>query len=136
MRSRLAGDRERGTALVSALVTLTSVTIGSVLWLARDVDTSVSIRSTADAIAFQSARSGAQRLRTDALRGESPVVRVDPGAAAVAVRSVARDLLDRQGLEGEVIAITAIDEWVRVTVRVDGPAGPAEATATAVAERG
>jgi hypothetical protein len=122
--------------MVSALVTLTSVTVGSVLWLARDVDTSLSIRSTADAIAFQSARSGAQQLRADALRGDSPVARVDPDAAGIAVRTTARELLEREGLEGEVIAISAIEERVRVTVRVDGPAGPAEATATAVAERG
>jgi len=134
MRARWSDDH--GSAMVSALVTLTTVTVGAVLWLARDVDTSLSIRSTADAIAFQAARSGAQQLQIGSLRGAAPAVRVDPASAARAARSTADLLLDREGLEGEVIAVTAVDEWVRVTLRIDGPVMPAEATATAVAERG
>lgn len=132
-QGRVAGDT--GSAMVSALVALTSFTVGSVLWLARDVDMTLSIRSTADAIAFQSARAGAQQLRVEALRGDSPVAVIDPTAAARAVRMMTRDLLVREGLDGEVVAVTAADEWIRVTVRVDGPTAPTEATALAVAER-
>ncbi|MEY2975625.1 MAG: hypothetical protein RIR49_2045 [Actinomycetota bacterium] len=133
---RLHRSDDRGTALVSALVTLTAITVGSVLWLARDVDTSLSIRSTVDAIAFQAARSGAQQLDVRDLRGATPEVRVDPDRASRAARSTARRLLVGEGLRGEVIAVSAVDDRVRVTVRVDGPVTPAEATATAVAERG
>ena len=131
---RLAGDG--GTAMVAALVALTSFTVGSVLWLARDVDMTLSVRSTADAIAFQAARAGAQQLQVEALRGDAPVALIDPDAAARAVRATAGDLMAREGLTGEVVAVTAMDEWVRVTVRVEGPVAPTEATALAVAERG
>lgn len=122
--------------MVAALVALSSFTVGSVLWLARDVDMTLSIRSTADAIAFQAARAGAQQLRTEALRGDTPLAVIEPAAAGRAVRTTTRDLLDREGLDGEVLAVVATDEWIRVTVRVDGPVAPTEATAVAVAERG
>lgn len=122
--------------MVAALVALSSFTVGSVLWLARDVDMTLSIRSTADAIAFQAARAGAQQLRTEALRGDTPLAVIEPAAAGRAARITTRDLLDREGLDGEVLAVVATDEWIRVTVRVDGPVAPTEATAVAVAERG
>ena len=136
MRHERRLDGDVGTAMVAALVALSSFTVGSVLWLARDVDMTMSIRSTADAIAFQAARSGAQQLRTEALRGDAPLAVIDPVAAARAARTTTRDLLGREGLDGEVLAVVAMDEWIRVTVRVDGPVAPTEATAVAVAERG
>ena len=75
-------------------------------------------------------------MGVEALRGDAPVALIDPDAAARAVRATAGDLMAREGLTGEVVAVTAMDEWVRVTVRVEGPVAPTEATALAVAERG
>ena len=53
---RWQGDR--GSGLVTGITLIFAFTFLGLVWLARDVDRSVSNRSTAQSIAFQAARSG------------------------------------------------------------------------------
>ena len=54
--------------MVTGLVLLFAFTAGGVIWLARDVNRSVSNRSAAQSIAFQAARSAAQQVGITSLR--------------------------------------------------------------------
>ena len=62
------GRGDRGSAMVVGVVLMFAFTAGAIIWLARDVDRAVSDRASAQSIAFQAARSGAQQVDIDALR--------------------------------------------------------------------
>ena len=110
---RLRG--ERGTALVTAAVLLFAFTASGVLLLARDYDERLATRSTAQAIAFQAARVGAQQVDVDALRGGGAVV-LDSRAVTERARAAAHELLRDHGESGDVIVTIDGD---RVTVVVE-----------------
>jgi hypothetical protein len=123
-------------AMVTGLVLLFAFTAGGVIWLARDVNRSVSHRAVAQSIAFQAARSGAQQIGVASLR-ESAGVLVDEGAARRAAELTAVDLLTGYGLEGHIVRVTVIPpDTVEVEVRVSDPAGDVVGVAAARAEAG
>ncbi len=62
MSGRSSVTDERGAGLVVGIALMFAFTFLGLVWLARDVDRAVSNRSAAQAIAFQSARSGAHVL--------------------------------------------------------------------------
>jgi hypothetical protein len=111
--ARLRGDR--GTALVTAMVLLFSFTAGAVILLARDYDERLATRSVAQAIAFQSARVGAQQVAVGTLRGDGAVA-LDEAAAVEQATRAARELLADAGEVGEVSVVVEAD---RVTVVVE-----------------
>lgn len=112
---RLSGDR--GAGMVTGLVLMFAFTAGAVVWLARDVDRSISNRSAAQSIAFQSARSGAQQLDQDRLRSADADLAVDERAARRVAAATASQLFDAYRLDGTVIRIAV--EGDRVTVAVE-----------------
>lgn len=107
---RLVG--ERGTALVTAMVLLFSFTAGSVIVLARDYDDRLATRSTAQAIAFQAARVGAQQVAVGTLRGEGSLA-LDASAAVEQATRAAQELLSDYG---EVGGVEVVVDGDRVTV--------------------
>jgi hypothetical protein len=111
---RRLGD-DRGTALVTAMVLLFSFTAAAVILLARDYDDRLATRSVAQAIAFQSARAGAQQVDVGALRGDGRIT-LDEATAADQATRVARRLLADAGETGE--AIVSVD-GDRVTVVIE-----------------
>lgn len=135
-RRRFRGDR--GMAIVTGLVLLFAFTAGAVIWLARDVNRTVSNRSVAQSIAFQAARSGAQQVDVDTLRdGGGEEIAIDRSAAEVAVRDTAELLFEDYGVDGAVVAIRFVDtDGVEVEVRIDDPAGDVTGVAAARAEVG
>lgn len=135
-RRRFRGDR--GMAIVTGLVLLFAFTAGAVIWLARDVNRTVSNRSAAQSIAFQAARSGAQQVDVDTLReGGGEEIALDRSAAEVAVRDTAELLFEDYGVDGAVVAIRFVDtDGVEVEVRIDDPAGDVTGVAAARAEVG
>jgi hypothetical protein len=131
---RVTGDT--GSAVVSSLVVLTVLTMGTVLWMARDVSTTISLRSDATEIAFQAARAGAQGLEISALRGVDPQVRLDRGEAIRRARLTAESLLGGLGAQGVVTEVTVIDDRIAVVVEVVGPTAVIEGRAVVLAKRG
>ena len=131
---RLGGDR--GSAVVSSLVVLSVLTVGSVIWMARDVSTTISLRSDATEIAFQAARAGAQGLDVAALRGDDPQVALDPADAEQRARMAAQALFDSTGVEGVVTQVSVIGDRVQVAVEVVAPTAVIEGRATVLAVRG
>jgi len=113
-RHRARGG-DNGSGTVAAITLVFAFTFLGLVWLARDVDRSVSNRSAAQSIAFQAARSGAQAADVTALRtGETSAIQ--PGPARAAARRTAAALFASYGVSG---AVTAIDvQRDRVTVRV------------------
>lgn len=107
---------ERGTALVTALVLLFAFTATGVVLLARDYDDRIATRSVAQSIAFQAARSGAQQVAVDSLRGDGAVV-LDAPAARERAAAVARELLAEHGETGDV-TVTVDGDRVTVVVAV------------------
>lgn len=103
--------------MATALVLMFTLTAGGVIWLARDVDRAVSNRGAAQSIAFQAARSGAQRVDVAHLRAFDVVV-VDEAAARAEAVGVATRLLDAYGFTGEVARIDVDGGSVTVTVTV------------------
>lgn len=117
----LAADRasgDRGTALVTALVLLFAFTSVGVVLLARDYDDRVATRSSAQAIAFQAARVGAQQVDVDRLRHDG-VVMLDVAAAERAAVTAGLRLLADYGETGEVTASADRDRVVVVIEIVD-----------------
>ncbi len=116
-RVRAEGDRGSGT--VAAITILFAFTFLSLVWLARDVDRGLSTQGAAEAIAFQSARSGAQEATVGALR--SGEVTLDPAAARVAAITTASRLFASYGVEGRITTfeLDAEAQRVRVVVRID-----------------
>lgn len=121
--------------MVTGLVLIFAFTAGAVVWLARDVNRSVSNRSAAQSIAFQAARSGAQQVQPQSLR-DGTVVVLDRTRADVAARRTADELFDGYGVVGEVVRVVVEDDTVEVAVRLDDPAGAATGVASARAEVG
>jgi Tfp pilus assembly protein PilX len=131
---RCRGDR--GMAMVTGLVLLFAFTAGGVIWLARDANRAVSHRTTAQSIAFQAARSGAQRVGVESLRQGAEVL-VDEDAARRAAESTAADLFSGYGLDGDVLRVTVVPpDTVEVEVRISDPAGDVTGVAAARAETG
>ena len=131
---RCRGDR--GMATVTALVLLFAFTAGGVVWLARDANRSVSNRTAAQSIAFQSARSAAQQIAVASLR-QGADVRLDASAARRAALSTAADLFAGYDVEGRVVDVTVVPpDTVRVEVRISDPAGAVSGIAAASAEDG
>jgi len=123
-------------AMVTGLVLLFAFTAGGVIWLARDANRAVSNRTTAQSIAFQAARSGAQRVGVESLRQGAEVL-VDEDAARRAAESTASDLFSGSGLDGDVLRVTVVPpDTVEVEVRISDPAGDVTGVAAARAETG
>ncbi len=117
--SRLTGDR--GAGLVVGIVLLFAFTFLGLVWLARDVDRGVSNRSTAQSIAFQSARSGTQANEISVLRSGADVVAIDEAEARLRATATAEELFDSYGVDGTVTSIDVGVDRVSVTVEiVDG----------------
>lgn len=120
--------------MVAGLVLVFALTFLGLVWLARDVDRSVSNRTAAQSIAFQAARSGVQQLSVADLRSGA-ALRLDPAAAGSAARRTAARLFAGYGLEGRVRAVEVDTDRVTVTVAVRDPAGTVTGTGTVRAER-
>jgi hypothetical protein len=105
-------------------------TAGAVIWLARDADRNLSNRSTAQSIAFQAARSGAQQLDVAALRRGDVVI--DGAAARAAAASTATRLFDAYGVSGEIVTISfGLDRpTISVTVRITDTGDPVTGVGT------
>jgi hypothetical protein len=88
--------------MVAALVILFAMTAGAVIWLARDVDRSVSNRSIAGSIAFQAARAGAQQVDVGTLRdsGSDVAPVLDVSDAERHADDAARRLFESYEVEG------------------------------------
>jgi len=106
----------RGTALVTALVLLFAFTSGGVILLARDYDDRVATRSSAQAVAFQSARVGAQQIDVDVLRRDGSVL-LDEVVAEQAAVNAGQRLLRQYGEQGTVSA-TAEGDLITVVVEI------------------
>jgi Tfp pilus assembly protein PilX len=137
----IAGDRaddrldgERGAGLVVGITLIFAFTVLGLVWLARDVDRAVSNRSSAQAIAFQSARAGAQAALVPALRhGGAPTI--DADAARSAASDTAAQLFASYGVSGTVAAIGVGAHDVHVTVRIADAGRSVSGSATVRAER-
>ena len=125
---RAVGDRGSGT--VAAITILFSFTFLSLVWLARDVDCGVSNEGAAEAIAFQSARSGAQEAVVDALRGGELLL--DPVASRTAAFSTASQLFASYGVDGRITSFELDGEAQRVRVVVTIDDGSVSATGVGV----
>lgn len=113
---RFRGDR--GSSMVAALVLLFTFTAGAIIWLGRDVSESVALRSTAQSIAFQAARAGAQEVVVGDLRGGGETgVTLDREAAQQTARVRAAEMFDGYAVRGEVSSVV-IDGNDNVTVIV------------------
>ncbi len=112
---RVGGDH--GSGLVAGITLIFAFTFLGLVWLARDVDRSVSNRSTAQSIAFQAARSGAQAAFVPDLRGGGEIV-IDEGAARAAAASTAAALFDSYGVAGDVTSIAVRSDSVTVAVSI------------------
>lgn len=119
-RPRDGRHGESGSGLVAGITLIFALTFGGLVWLARDVDTSISNRSTANSVAFQAARSGAQAAQVRDLRaGREPVI--DPTAAHVAAQRTGRQLLAGYAVSGTVnIEVDATSVTATVTITEAG----------------
>jgi hypothetical protein len=123
-------------AMVTGLVLLFAFTAGGVIWLARDANRAVSNRTSAQSIAFQAARSGAQRIGVESLRQGAEVL-VDGDAARRAAESTAAELFSGYGVDGDVLRVTIVPpDTVEVEVRISDRAGDVTGVAAARAETG
>ncbi len=105
---------ERGSGLVAGITLIFAFTFLGLVWLARDVDRGISNRSTAQSIAFQSARSGAQAANAASLRTAAhPSIAV--GDAHAAAQSTAAQLFSEYDVSGTVAVEVGVD---RVTATV------------------
>lgn len=121
-------------ASVTGLVLLFAFTAGAVIWLARDVNRSVSNRSTAQSIAFQAARAGAQQVSLPSLRsGDSPEI---DERAVEAARSTATELFRGYDVDGTVDSVVVDGDLVEVRLTIEDPAGDVTGIASARAESG
>ena len=125
---------ERGTAFAAGLVLMFAFTAGAVIWLARDVDRSISNRSTAQSVAFQAARSGARELDVAVLRAGAPVI--DRGGAQAAALAAAGELFHSYGVAGRVSSVVVERDRVTVGVEIVDGGRMVSGHATAHAEDG
>lgn len=126
---------ERGSAVVASLVALATLTFGAVIWMARDVSTTIARRADASDIAFQAARAGAQGLDIAALRGSSPVVRLDPFEAQRRANEVALTMFATADLTGRIVSVDVGEDRVEVVVEVVAPTAVIKGRATVLAQR-
>ncbi len=126
--------RDRGSASVAALVLVFAFSAGTVMWLARDVDRSISHRTSAQSIAFQAARSGTQQLDVAQLRTEGGRPAVDPSAAREAAVTTAVSLFRSYGLDGHVVDVVVEGDRVEVVVTVTDSGRTVTGAAAARAE--
>ncbi len=112
---RTQGDR--GSGVVTGITLIFAFTFLGLVWLARDIDRSVSNRSTAQSIAFQAARSGAQAATVADLRTGDAIV-IDRNAAQASANRTATALFDSYGVSGSVTSITVEDDRVTVAVSI------------------
>ena len=125
---------ERGAGLVVGITLIFAFTFLGLVWLARDVDRSVSNRSAAQAIAFQSARSGAQTALVPALRhGAAPTI--DADAARSAAAATAAQLFASYGVSGTIASVGVGSDEVHVTVTIADGGRSVSGSATVRAER-
>ncbi|HUF97032.1 MAG TPA: hypothetical protein VMM60_02810 [Ilumatobacter sp.] len=111
--------------MAAALVLLFTFTAGGIIWLGRDVNETVALRSTAQSIAFQAARAGAQEIVLGALRDEGDTdITLDHAVARNTALAQGREMIEAYAVEG-VVADVAIDgnDNVTVTVHLVGPGG-------------
>lgn len=128
---RLTDDR--GSGLVAGLTLIFAFTFVGLVWLARDVDRSVANRSTANSIAFQSARSGAQAAFVPGLRlGAEP--EVNPSAAMAAASNTATRLFKSYKVTGSVSVVVDFDQ-VTSTVTITEAGRQVTGSATVRSER-
>ncbi len=114
------GRGDRGSAMVVGVVLMFAFTAGAIIWLARDVDRAVSDRASAQSIAFQAARSGAQQVDIDALRRvPGGTIDIDRELARVAAEATAARLLEAYDLDGRITAIDVVGDRVTVAVEVN-----------------
>lgn len=125
------GRGRRGTAIITVCVLLFAVTAGAIVFLARDVNRSVSNRSVAQSVAFQTARAGAQQVDLEALRGSGSGVDLELDRARSVGASVADELFASYGVDGELVAMTFDGSTVTVEVVVRDAAGDQAAVGTA-----
>jgi hypothetical protein len=124
-RRSLAG--EQGSAVVLTLVLLATLTSGSVIWMTRELSSTVAARTLAMEVAHQSARAGAQQLDESALRTRGEV-RVDVRAAEEAV--VAEVASARQSLDAgdpftlELVGLAVDGARVTTEIEVRGAGAP------------
>lgn len=111
---RCHGDR--GSSTVAAIALMFAFTFLGLVWLARDVDRARSNEGAAEAIAFQSARAGAQAASVGSLR--DGVVVLDPVAARTAAASAAERLFESYAVDGDVTGIEIDLPARRVSVEV------------------
>jgi hypothetical protein len=114
-----AGDRgrgETGSGVVAMITLVFAFTFLGLVSLSRDVDRSVSNRSTAQSVAFQAARSGAQAALVPSLRQGSPVI--DEAAARRAATATASALFESYGVSGTITSITVAADQVTVAVTI------------------
>lgn len=132
LTSRCRGDR--GSGVVTGLVLIFAFTFLGLVWLARDVDRSVSNRTAAQSIAFQAARSGAQEVSVAGLRsGGEP--RVDAPAARSAAERTAARLFNSYDLHGRIQTVDVEADRVTVTVTITDAGRTVSGTGTVRAER-
>ena len=123
--------------MVTALVLLFSFTAGGVIWLARDVNQRVSLRSAAQSIAFQAARSGAQQVEVGSLRDDVPAaLTIDEPQAREQAVWIAERLFDEYDVDGSVLRISVVDVTVTVEVQISDPVGDVIGVGSARAEVG
>jgi Tfp pilus assembly protein PilX len=132
VRRRVGSDS--GAGLVVGIALMFAFTFLGLVWLARDVDRAVSNRSAAQAIAFQSARSGAQAAVVPGLRaGDQPTI--DDAAARAAAGTTAAALFASYEVAGRVASIDVGVDDVTVTVAIDDAGRTVTGVGTVRAER-
>ena len=129
---RVRGDRGAGT--VAAIALIFAFTFLGLVWLARDVDRSISNRSAAQSIAFQAARSGAQAADVPGLRDGAPSP-IEPGAARAAAERTAGALFASYGVAGTITEIRIDGDTVTVSVTITDAGRTVTGSGTVEAER-
>jgi Tfp pilus assembly protein PilX len=127
------GAGERGAGLVAGITLIFAFTFLGLVWLARDVDRSVSNRSAAQSIAFQAARSGAQSTALAELRSGTAVI--DPDTARRAAVDTAEQLFTSYGVNGTVVSVDVIGDRVVVSVTISDSGRTVTGEGTVRAER-
>jgi hypothetical protein len=127
------GTGERGAGLVAGITLIFAFTFLGLVWLARDVDRSVSNRSAAQSIAFQAARSGAQSTALAELR--SGVAVIDADAARRSAVDTAERLFASYGVDGTVVSVDVTSDRVVVSVTITDSGRTVTGEGTVRAER-
>ncbi len=127
-------SRDVGSATVLMITLCFTFLAGALVWLSRTVDQSLDDRTNAVAIAFQSARAGAQALDADSARVGLSLI--DPVAARLAVGTTMRRLLAVNGDSGSLAALSIVRNRITVSVTITTTGRPATGTASVTAVAG